>query len=225
MIVGVYVDDLILTGSNRKIIHNFKEEMKQKFEMSDLGLLSYYLGIEVKQGEGSISICQSDYAKTILEKMGMEDCNPCHVPMEPRNKISKHGNGDPPVDDTLYRSVIGSLRYLVHTRPDLAYSVGVMSRYMEAPTTTHMNDVKQILRYVKGTLNLGCVYVKEQPKEELIGYCSDLAGDIDDRKSTTGVIYFLGSNPITWVSQKQRVVALSSCEAEYIAATTGACCN
>ncbi|KAL8161831.1 hypothetical protein V2J09_013320 [Rumex salicifolius] len=211
-------------GTNREIIHNFKEEMKQKFEMSDLGLLSYYLGIEVKQGEGSISLCQSGYAKRILEKMGMEECNPCHVPMEPRNKISKYGNGDPPVDDTLYRSVIGSLRYLVHTSPDLAYSVGVLSRYMEAPTTTHMNVVKQILRYVKGTLNLGCFYVKKQPKEELIGYSdSDLIGDIDDRKSTTGVIYFLGRNPITWVSQKQRVVALSSCEAEYIAATTGAC--
>ena len=165
MIVGVYVDDLILTRASKEIIQSFKEEMQQKFEMSDLGLLSYYLGIEVKQGESSISLFQSGYAKKILEKMGMEDCNPCHVPMEPRNKMSKHGNGDPPVDDTLYRSVIGSLRYLVHTRPDLSYSVGVMSRYMEAPTTAHMTDVKQILRYVKGTLNLGCVYLKEQPKE------------------------------------------------------------
>lgn len=224
MIVGVYVDDLILTGANTSTIKQFKEEMKQKFEMSDLGLLSYYLGIEVKQGEKSISICQSGYARNILEKMGMGDCNPCQIPMEPRTKMSKDGGGEPPVDKTLYRSVIGSLRYLVHTRPDIAYAVGVMSRYMEAPTTEHMTGVKQILRYVKGTMNLGCVYMKEQSKEELIGYSdSDLAGDVDDRKSTTGVMYFLGRSPITWVSQKQRVVALSSCEAEYIAGTAGAC--
>lgn len=96
---------------------------------------------------------------------------------------------------------------------------------MEAPTTTHMAAVKQVLRYVRGTVNFGCCYEKRrQCEKELIGFSdSDLAGDIDDRKSTTGVIYFLGAKPITWVSQKQRVVALSSCEAEYVAATAAAC--
>ncbi|KAF2284335.1 hypothetical protein GH714_020616 [Hevea brasiliensis] len=173
--------------------------MQCKFEMSDLGLLSYYLGIEVKQNQREITLCQTAYAKKILEKLGMGECNPCQIPMEPRTKMSKFGNGEPSVDETQYRSVIGSLRYLVHTRPDLAYSVGVMSRYMEAPNTSHLTAVKQILSD------------------------SDMAGDIDDRKSTTGVIYFLGNNPITWVSQKQKIVALSSCEAEYIAATAGTC--
>lgn len=144
--------------------------------------------------------------------------------MEPRIKLSKVTDS-PPVDATLYRSVIGSLRYLVNTRPDLAYSVGVMSHYMEAPTSAHMIAVKQILRYVCGTINHGCYYVrKKAPTSSLIGYSdSDLAGDVDDRKSTTGVIYFLGENPITWVSKKQRMVALSSCEAEYVAATAAAC--
>lgn len=222
-IVGVYVDDLILTGSSEENIERFKKEMMKKFEMSDLGLLSYYLGIEVKQRSEAITLCQSAYARKILEKMGMADCNICHVPMEPKTKLSKYDE-EPAVEATMYRSIIGSLRYLVNTRPDLAYSVGVVSRYMEAPTTAHMSAVKQILRYIRGTLDVGCVYKKDQANEILVGYSdSDLAGDIDDRKSTTGLMFFLGDSPITWVSQKQRIVALSSCEAEYIAATGGAC--
>lgn len=106
----------------------------------------------------------------------------------------------PPINAFLYRSIIGCLRYLVNTRPDLAYSVGVMSQYMEAPTVAHMTTIKQILRYVRGTINFGCCYLRKKRSSEcLIGYSgSDLAGDIDDRKSTTRVIYFLGGNPATW---------------------------
>ncbi|XP_043812719.1 secreted RxLR effector protein 161-like [Manihot esculenta] len=143
--------------------------------------------------------------------------------MEPKCKL-KRQDGEPFVDATEYRRIIGSLRYLVNTRPDLAYSVGVVSRYMDTPTVTHMNAVKQILRYVRGTIGMGIVYKKNQEKEELVGFSdSDLAGDTDDRKSTSGIIFFIGESPITWVSHKQRIVVLSSCEAEYIAATGGAC--
>ena len=153
----------------------------------------------------------------------MKDCNPSQIPMEPRLKLSKEST-NPPVDTTLYRSIVGNLRYLLHTSPDLAFSIGMVSRYMEKPTTEHMAAVKHILRYVKGTLNLGCVYEKKEGSLELIGYSdSDLAGDTDDRKSTSGLIFFLGSNPISWCSQKQKVVALSSCEAEYIATCAAAC--
>ncbi|KAG8648959.1 hypothetical protein MANES_08G054502v8 [Manihot esculenta] len=125
--------------------------MLMQFEMSDLGLLSYYLGIEVRQNSDSITLCQAGYAKKILEKLGLGECNSCSIPMEPKVKMSKHGNGEPEVDKTLYRSVIGSLRYLVNTRPDIAYSVGVVSRYMEAPTTSHLAAVKQILSCQAGT--------------------------------------------------------------------------
>ncbi|XP_021607770.2 secreted RxLR effector protein 161 [Manihot esculenta] len=149
----------------------------------------------------------------------MSSCNPCHIPMDPRKKLSKNDD-EPFVDATEYRRIIESLRYLVNTRPDLTYSVGIVSRYMETPTVSHMNAVKQILRYVKGTVGMGIEYKKNQNSVELVGYSdSDLAGDTEDRKSTTGILFFLGESPITWVSQKQRVVALSSCEAEYIAAT------
>jgi hypothetical protein len=223
LLIGVYVDDLIITGDNAQQIEGFKAQMMKKFSMSDLGLLSYYLGIEVKQNSGEISLCQSAYAVKLLDKCGMADCNAVQVPMDQRHKLSKISS-NPPVDTTTYRSIVGSLRYLVHTRPDLAYSVGIVSRFMENPTTEHMSAVKQIMRYVKGTINLGCTYKKGKEGLILHGYSdSDMAGDVDDRKSTSGMVFYLGPNPISWNSQKQKVVALSSCEAEYIAASTAAC--
>ena len=224
LLVGIYVDDLLITGADEEEIARFKLQMKELFKMSDLGLLTYYLGIEVQQKPNGITICQEAYAKKILESCSMEDCKPTYAPMEPRLKLSKRSEA-PAVDATDYRSVVGSLRYLVNTRPDLAYSVGIVSRFMEAPTTEHWAAVKHILRYIKGTTNFGCVYLREKKKEmvELLGYSdSDLAGDVDDRKIISGLTYFLGRSIVTWLSQKQKVVALSSCEAEYIAAATAA---
>jgi hypothetical protein len=196
--------------------------MNALFSMSDLGLLSYYLGIEVKQDSQGIHISQTAYAAKILEKSGMKNCNSSQTPMEPRLKLSKTSTAAS-VDSTMYRSIVGSLRYLLHTRPDLCFAVGIVSRYMERPTTEHMSAVKHILRYIKGTLTLGCKYDRGG-KMQLTGYCdSDHAGDVDDRKSTTGILFYLGTSPISWASQKQKVVAISSCEAEYMAATYGAC--
>jgi len=224
LLVGVYVDDLIITGPSKTTIEAFKKEMMRSFSMSDLGLLTYYLGIQVDQKEGVTTLCQSSYTLKILEQAGMKGCNPCHVPMENRLKLSKNDKS-PSVDKTKYRSIIGSLRYLVNTRPDIAYAVGFVSRYMEDPKASHWAAVKQILRYLSGTVNYGCIYKKLHVSEKkLTGYSdSDLAGDVDDRKSTSGAVFLLGSNLVTWVSQKQRVVALSSCEAEYIASANAAC--
>jgi hypothetical protein len=224
LVVGVYVDDLIITGPSQDSIAVFKRQMMKSFNMSDLGLLTYYLGIQVNQKERETTLCQSSYARKILEQAGMSGCNPCHVPMENKLKLSKNDK-TPLVDATKYRSVIGSLRYLVNTRPDLAYSVGIVSRYMEEPRASHWAAVKQILRYIAGTLNFGCRYIRSDLSEpKLLGFSdSDLAGDVDDRKSTSGSVFFVGMNLVTWVSQKQRVVALSSCEAEYIASANAAC--
>jgi hypothetical protein len=222
LIVGVYVDDLVITGGNQGDIDKFKKEMKNTFKMSDLGLLKYYLGLEVVQSKEGITVSQRAYAAKILESAGLSDCNPSDTPMESRLKLSK-ASTSPAVDATHYRSIVGSLRYLVNSRPDLSFSVGYVSRFMENPTTEHMTAVKRILRYIAGTLYFGCQY-KRRKEAVLAGYSdSDLAGDIDTRKSTSGILYFLGDNVITWQSQKQKVVALSSCEAEYIAATTAAC--
>ena len=216
------MDDLVITGDNHSDIDKFKEEMKSTFQMSDLGLLKYYLGLEVVQAEDGITLCQRGYAAKILEGAGLAGCKPSKTPMEPRLKLSKLSTA-PAVDSTQYRSIVGSLRYLVNSRPDLAFSVGYVSRFMENPTTEHMAAVKRVLRYISGTLHYGCQY-KRKREAQLMGYSdSDHAGDIDTRKSTSGVLFFLGNNLITWQSQKQKVVALSTCEAEYMAATTAAC--
>jgi hypothetical protein len=223
LLVGVYVDDLIITGSDITEIATFKLQMQGQFKMSDLGLLSFYLGIEVQQRQNGICISQAGYARKVLERAGMGSCNPCHTPMEPRLRLSKISSAAP-VDATEYRGIVGSLRYLVHTRPDIAFAVGYVSRFMEAPTTEHLAAVKRIIRYVAGTIDYGCCYKRGSAEAKLLGFSdADMGGDVDTRKSTTGVLFFFGPCAITWQSQKQKVVALSSCEAEYIAGTTAAC--
>jgi hypothetical protein len=223
ILLGVYVGDLIVTGTSTTAISEFKTKMMNIFKMSDLGLLSYYLGIEVIQKPGLIQLRQAAYADKLLEKMGMSSCNPIAVPMEPRLKLSKEGKGAA-VDASLYRSVVGALRYLVHTRPDLCYAVGYLSRFMEEPRGEQWSAVKHLLRYIAGTRDLGCCYTRQDSEAKLVGYSdADWAGDIDDRKSTSGVLFFFGGCPISWQSTKQKIVALSSCEAEYVAATAAAC--
>jgi hypothetical protein len=144
--------------------------------------------------------------------------------MQPKLKLKKESELQR-VDATEYRSLVGSLRYLVNTRPDLAYSVGYVSRFMEDPHEDHLAAAKQILRFVASSSDVGVFYPRRSgDREELRGYNdSDLAGDLDSRKSTIGVLFFFGRSPVSWQSTKQRVVALSSCEAEYIAAATAAC--
>jgi hypothetical protein len=223
-VVGVYVDDLLIAGPLDVDINMFKAEMQERFRMSDLGLLTYYLGIEVRQDDHGISLCQSSYARRLLEKTGMAGCNPACTPMEPRLQLSKK-SAEGEVDATEYRSTIGALRYLIHTHPDLAHSVSYVSRYMAAPHEDHQTAVKRILRYIAGTSDHGVHYGKgDAGKLLLLGYSdSDLAGDVDDSRSTSGVLFYLGSSPIAWQSQKQKSVALSSCEAEYMASSAAAC--
>jgi hypothetical protein len=223
LLLGVYVDDLIVTGTSAEAITLFKEQMKTKFSMSDLGLLSFYLGIEVHQGTEEITIKHTTYAAKLVERAGLSECNPVPVPMEPRLKLSKESQ-NPSVDASLYRSMVGSLRYLVHTRPDISFAVGYISRFMENPTTEHWAAVKHLLRYVAGTLNFGCQYKRGAKELQLVGYSdADYAGDVDDRKSTSGMIFRFRGSTVCWQSQKQKVTALSSCEAEYMAATAAAC--
>jgi hypothetical protein len=193
LIVGVYVDDLVIAGAEQQEVNKFKQEMKSLFSMSDLGALRYYLGLEVRQGQGRTSVSQGAYASKLLERAGMADCNSTRTPMEARCQLSKDSK-EAPVDTTFYRSIIGSLRYLVNTRPDIAFAVGFLSRFMEAPAADHLAAVKHLLRYVAGTLNFGCVY-RRGDHETLVGFTnSDHAGDIDTRKSTSGVLFFLGDS-------------------------------
>jgi hypothetical protein len=211
LVVGVYVDDLIITGSDRDNIRSFKE-MATAFKMSDLGLLHYYLDIEVKQSASDISLSQGAYAMKILEMSDMIGCNPCHIPMEACLKMSKQST-QPLVDATTYHSIVGSLRYLVNTHPDLAFTVGYVSHFLEGPQEDHLAAVKKILHYVTGTCNWGLWFDRKKGNHALLTGFSDgdFAGGVDARKSTTGVIFFLANNPITWQSMKQKVVAQYSC--------------
>ncbi|KAK9069713.1 hypothetical protein SSX86_010107 [Deinandra increscens subsp. villosa] len=212
---------LLITGSSLGQIERFKKLMMEQFEMTDLGRLTYDLGTEVAQGRDGIKITQSNYAKKILKQSGMQDSNPSKVPMEPGTVVSKDERGDP-VDPKEYRKIIGCLRYLLHTRPDLSFLVSMASRYMQEPKSSHMQLIKQILRYLKGSIDVG-IHYKKGGDRVLVGYNdSSHSPDKDDGKSTSGVIFYFNGAPVTWVTQKQATVALSSFEAEFMAVTEGA---
>lgn len=222
LIIAVYVDDILVTGTSLAMINKFKEGMSKNFEMTDLGKLTYYLGIEVSQESAGISLKQEKYVLKVLKEAGMNTCNSAQVPMEPGLKLTK-AETEPEVDASHYRKFVGCLRYLIHTRPDIAYAVGVLSRYMQDPRESHNLAVKHVMRYLRGTTSYGLRYVR-RGNAGVVGY-SDSSHNIDpdDGRSTTGHIFYFGSSPITSCSQKQDTVALSSCEAEFMAANAAAC--
>ena len=220
--VSLYVDDLIFIGNNDEMIEEFKGTMRREFEMTDLGLMKFFLGLEVRQEKMSTFVSQETYAKEILKKYKMENCNPISIPMKPGAKLSKFDGGEC-VDASRYRSLVGSLRYLTCTRLDLSLSVGIISRFMEEPIYSHWKALKRVLRYIHGTVSLGLFYSKAEDYK-LVGYSkSDWYGDIDDRKSTSGYVFFMGNTTFSWLSKKQPIVTLSTGEAEYVTASWCVC--
>jgi hypothetical protein len=218
LIVSLYVDDLLVTGSNLQQIERFKQDMMQAFEMSDLGLMSFFLGMEIKQSRGVIFIGQEKYAKEILKKFQMENCKPTATPMNQKDKFSKE-DGTARVNEEKYRSLIGCLLYLTATRPDILYATNLLSRFMHCPSELHMRAAKRILRYIKGTCSFGVKFMQCKTLK-LHGFSdSDWGGFIDDMKSTSGFCFNLGSTIFSWSSKKQSIVAQSTAEAEFIAAT------
>lgn len=222
LIVNLYVDDLIFTGNDKSMCDEFKKSMMLEFDMSDLGKMRYFLGVEVLQNPDGIYICQKKYAREVLERFGMNRSNPVNNPIVPGSKLLKDEKGVR-VDATLFKQVVGSLMYLTATRPDLMYGVSLISRFMANPTEQHWLAAKRLLRYLKGTTGLGIFYKKGGCKELIAYTYSDFAGDLDDRKSTSGYVFFLGFGAVSWSSKKQPVVSLSTTEAEYIVAASCAC--
>ncbi|XP_019077634.1 uncharacterized mitochondrial protein AtMg00810-like [Vitis vinifera] len=221
VIVLVYVDDLIITGDAIEEICRTKENLSVRFEMKELGQLKHFLGLEVDRTHKGIFLCKKKYAKDLLKKFEMLECKPISTPMEPNAKMCEH-EGKDLKDATMYRQLVGSLLYLTLTRPDISYAVGVMSQYMQNPKKPHLEAVRRILRYVKGTIDYGLLYKKVEDCK-LVGYCdADYAGDHDTRRSTTGYVFMLGSGAISWCSKRQLTVSLSTTEAEYRAATMAA---
>ena len=217
IILVLYVDDLILTSSDPKLINHVKSSLKKKFDMTDLGYLHYFLGLQVLQSKEGISLSQSKYACDLLRRFHMEDCKPAPSPFQSGVKLSLTCTS-PEVDATLYRQLVGSLLYLTHSRPDISFVVGLVARYMQHPHESHWKAAKRIIRYIRGTVQFG-IHYSTGATPLLVGFTdSDWAGDPDDRKSTAGYVFTLGSGPITWACKKQSALALSSAEAEYRAA-------
>lgn len=159
LIVSVYVDDLIYTGDDEQMMLEFKESMMKVFDMTDLGKMRFFLGIEVLQMDDGIYVCQRKYAQEILKRFGMEECNAVKNPIVPGFKIDKN-EGGVKVDETYYKQIVGSLMYITTTRPDLMFIVSFIGRFMARPTEVHLLAAKRALRYLKGTIDYGICYSK-----------------------------------------------------------------
>src|SRR4030042_2222587 len=191
--------------------------MQSEFEMSLVGELTYFLGLQIKQMEDTIFISQSKYAKNIIKKFGMENAGHKRTPAATHLKLAKDEKGVA-IDQSLYRSMIGNLLYLTASRPDITFAVGGCAKYQSEPKTSHLDQVKRILKYINGTSDYGILFSLDT-NFKMTGYCdADYAGSADDRKSTSGGCFFLGGNLISWFSKKQNCVSLSPLEAEYIVA-------
>lgn len=222
LMVSVYVDDLIYTGDNMSMMEEFKRSMQREFDMTDLGKMRYFLGLEVLQTSQGTHISQLKYALEILRRFEMEGCNAVCNPMVPGNKLEMDREGEP-VDEILYKQIIGSLMYITTTRPDLQFSVSLLSRFMSSPTKLHMQAAKRVLRYLKGTMDYGIWYKRGGAGDVVVYTDSDFAGDIDSRKSTSGYVFLMDEAAVAWLSKKQPIVTLSTTEAEYVAASVCAC--
>ncbi|GJT70753.1 putative ribonuclease H-like domain-containing protein [Tanacetum coccineum] len=221
LLVQVYVDDIIFGSTNKAWCDEFEVLMKGEFEMSAMGEMTFFLGLQVKQLPDGIFISQDKYVKDMLTKFDMESVRTATTPYEAA-KTKLKDETDPPVNVHLYRSMIGSLMYLTASRPDIMFAVSACSRHQVTPLTSHLNAVKKIFKYLKGQPKLGLWYPKDSPFQLEAYSDSDYAGSHGDRKSTTGGCQFLGRRLISWQCKKQTIVATSSTEAEYVAAAS--CC-
>ncbi|WVZ69764.1 hypothetical protein U9M48_018499 [Paspalum notatum var. saurae] len=203
-ICQIYVDDIIFGCTNEKLSHEFGDMMSREFEMSMIGELNFFLGFQIKQVKGGIFIHQEKYCRDLLKKFKMGDCKPISTPMSTNEHLDADVDGKP-VDQSTYRSMIGSLLYLTASRPDIMFSVCLCARFQAAPKESHLTAVKRILRYLKHTPSIGLWY-PEGAKLELLGYSdSDFAGYRVDRKSTSGGCHLLGRSLVSWSSKKQTV--------------------
>jgi hypothetical protein len=220
-VLQIYVDDIIFGSTNQDFCDEFGQMMAKEFEMSMIGELSFFLGLQIKQMKDGTFVSQGKYIKDMLKRFGLEDAKGISTPMGTSGGLDSDLSGNM-VDQKLYRSMIGSLLYATASRSDVMFSVCMCARFQASPIESHLKATKRILRYLKHTQDVGIWYPKGA-NFELIGYSdSDYAGDKVKRKSTSGTCQLLGRSLVSWSSKKQNSVALSTTEAEYIAA--GSCC-
>jgi hypothetical protein len=220
-ICQIYIDDVIFGSTNQKFCEEFGDMMSREFEMSMIVELSFLLGLQVRKTKDRTFICQSKYVNDLLKRFSIDNSKPIKTPMAMNAHLDLYEGGNS-VDLNLYRFMIGSLLYFTASRPDIMFSVCMCARFQASPKKCHMMAIKQILRYLRQTPNLGLWYPKGA-HFILIGYSDpDYADYKIDRKSTSDTCQLLGRSLILWSSKRQNSIALSTAEAEYVSA--GSCC-
>ncbi|KAI3692000.1 hypothetical protein L6452_31805 [Arctium lappa] len=208
----IYVDDVIITGNCLNKIQEIKKQMDKEFSVKDLGPLKYFLGIEVAKTSDGLVLSQRKYTLDILKDSGKLGCKPSSFPIEQGLKLDK-GENEPSVDASQYRRLIGRLLYLQATRPDITYSVNVLSQFVADPRNNHLEAANRVLRYLKATPGQG-ILLSRAGDPVLNAYCdTDWLGCSYTRRSRTGYFLLLGGTPISWRTKKQSVVLRSSAEA------------
>ena len=218
--IGVYVDDIILAAQSNEKLAEMKKELSLRFDIKDMGRLHHFLGMKIVQDDttGRAWIGQPAYTEALLKKFGTDEASTIATPVDSSIKLVKASEEDVLFDKHKYQSAVGSLLYLsVATRPDITYAVSNVAKFSASPTTQHWTAVKRIMRYLKGTTNLGLVYTPQNNNNCVAFSDSDWGGDLDDRKSTSGYVFQIGGGAVSWRSKKQTSVALSTAEAEYVA--------
>ena len=214
LVVLVYVDDLVIAGNDHEAICKFKAYLHCCFHMKDLGKLKYFLGVEVARSPTGIFLCQRKYALDIIAEAGLLRGKPISTPIEENHRLAlAHGALLP--DPGQYRRLVGRFIYLCFTRPELSYSVHVLSQFMQQPREEHWQAALHVVCYLKGQPGQG-VLLRRDSDLRLYGWCdSDWASCPLTRKSLTGWFVFLGQSPVSWKTKKQHTVSKSSAEAEY----------
>ena len=224
IIVLIYVDDILIASQSSQWIEEIKLALAKDFELKNFGLARHCLGLEILQAENRVTLSQRDYINEVLRRFKMTECHAISTPLEVGARLTNDGedkDGEEYNDGKYqrpwpYRELIGALMYLaVATRPDIANTVAKLAQFCNSPKEIHWKAAKRVLRYLRGTVNIGLTY--EQTKKSIIGYSdSDWGGCVIDRRSFSGYVYLMGEAAISWKSQKQQTVALSSTEAEYV---------
>lgn len=220
--VLVYVDDLIIAGSFHDAIIRFKKYLSTCFHMKDLGVLKYFLGIEVARSPEGIFLSQRKYALDVIFEAGMLGCKPIDTPMEQNHRLA-YAEGEPFSQPDQYRRLVGRLVYLSVTRPELSYSVHTLAQFLSNPQVQHWDAAIRVLRYIKGSPGQG-ILLRPMKDLCLTAFCdSDWATCPLTRRSLSGYMVFLGRSPVSWKTKKQPTVSRSSAEAEYRAMAVTTC--
>ena len=225
VLLAVYVDDILLAAKSEQRMSDVKQAISNRFAVKDMGELKYFLGVAVDQetNPDCIWIGQPAYTQRVLDKFGMDQAKPVSTPVDASAKLVKTGEDEETIDQLKYQSAVGSLLYLsMWTRPDITYAVGNAAKFCSNPSKEHWTAVKRIMRYLKGTIDYGLCYDRSSPGECVRYSDADWAGDLKDRKSTSGYLFQICGTAVSWRSKKQTCVALSTAEAEYMALASAA---